>query len=199
MTTATDLKADLDALTIPDEIERDWLIDSLLLPLGIESGKYLADLCEDIFVGAAENNPGELHMRPGGWRINLSASVARTVLAAVIVGGALATVGADQIPLQLLPVVLPFLVDIERVRLNRADRELLIPLQQAAFGIEGLALHPEVLYNRLDPAVRNDLNYLDFLGFLERVIELGELDNARGGDVRARLPGEPAWLRITWT
>ena len=34
--------------------------------------------------------------------------------------------------------------------------------------------------------------------FLGNLTEVGELDNAGGGDVRARLSGEPAWLRISW-
>jgi hypothetical protein len=94
--------------------------------------------------------------------------------------------------------VLPLLVDIERVRISREDRELLIPLRHAAAGIVGIAVNPQVLYNRLDPAVQAQLNYRDLLAFIDRLVELGELDNAGGGDVRVRQSGKPAFLRITW-
>lgn len=157
----------------------------------------MADLCEDILVSVADESAGELHMRPGGRRVNLTASLVRTALAPAVVGAGLVFAGVDQVPLQLLPAVLPLLVDLERVPLNRQDRELLIPLQNAAAGLEGFALHPEVLYNRLDPTVKDQLNFRDYLAFTERLIEAGELDNAGGNDIRPRRAGGPAWVRIT--
>lgn len=198
MTSTVELHGYLAERDVPIDFDRNWLTTSVLTPLGIAPDQHFADVCEDILLSATADSPGELHVRPGGWRINLSASLARATIAAAIVGAGLMTVGADQVPLQLLPAVLPLLVDVDRVRLSREDRELLIPLRHAAVGVEEMALHPEVLYSRLDPAVQTQLNYRDYLAFIQRLIELGELDDAGGGDVRARRPGERAWLRITW-
>jgi hypothetical protein len=197
MTTTVNLLEYLSERDIPEEFDREWLSEAVLTPLGIKADHYLADLCEDILISTADNSTGELHMRPGGWRINLAESLVRTAVASAVVGAGLVFAGVDQVPLQLLPAVLPLLVDLKRVRLNRADRELLIPLRKAAAGLEGFALHPEVLYNRLDPTVQAQLNYRDFLAFTERLIEAGELDNAGGDDIRPRRVGDPAWVRIT--
>lgn len=196
MSNSVNLLEYLSTRDVPEEFDREWFSTDVLGPLGIRPGDYLADICEDILLSAADKSTGELHMRPGGWRINLSESVGRTLLASVAVGAGLVFAGADQIPHELLPAVLPLLVDLERVRLNRQDRELLIPLQEAAAGLEGFALNPEVLYNRLEPAVREKLNYGDFVAFTERLIEAGELDDAGGNDIRPR--GGTAWVRITW-
>ncbi|MBK8078169.1 MAG: hypothetical protein IPK24_22095 [Kineosporiaceae bacterium] len=198
MTDSIELRDRLAVIDFPDEFDRDWLFAEVFTPLGIEADQHLVDLCEDILLGYTAQAPGELHMRPGGWRINVGASLVRTTVAAAIVGAGLIGIGADQVPLQLLPAVLPLLVDMDRVRLNRGDRQLFVPLRQASAGIEGVAVNPQVLYNRLDPAVRAQLNYGDFTAFLDRLIEAGELDNAGGDDVRPRQPGKPAWLRITW-
>ncbi|WP_426763046.1 hypothetical protein ACP3TD_11540 [Pseudarthrobacter sp. 1G09] len=195
MTTSVNLLEYLSEHDIPKEFDREWLSTDVLPRLGVQPDHYLADICEDILVSSANNSTGELHMRPGGWRINLSESLARVVLTSAVVGAGLVFAGADQIPLELLPTVLPLLVDLKRVRLDRQDRELLIPLQNAAAGLEGFALNPEVLYNRLEPSVRDKLNYGDFLAFTDRLIEAGELDNAGGNDVRPR--HGTAWVRIT--
>ncbi|MCD4849702.1 hypothetical protein LN996_02630 [Arthrobacter sp. AK01] len=195
MTTTVNLYDYFSERDIPEEFGREWLSSDVLAPLGIKADNYMADICEDILVGAADNSAGELHMRPGGWRINLGTSVVRTFVTSAVVGAGLFVAGADQIPLELLPAVLPLLVDLKQVRLNRQDRELFIPLQKAAAGLEGFALHPEVLYNRLEPVVRDRLNYGDYLAFTERLIEAGKLDNAGGNDIRPRR--DTAWIRIT--
>lgn len=191
------LDSHLTASEIPDSMDRDWLTDIVLQPLGIQPETTMADLCEDILLSSAEASVGELHMRPGGWKINIADSFVRTVIASSIVGAALITVGADQIPLNLLPAVLPLLVDIKSVRLDRRDRVMLVALRPDWQGIEGMALHPEVLYGRLDSSTRDQLNYYDFISFAERLIHAGELDDAGLGDLSVR-EAEPAWIRITW-
>lgn len=179
-------------------VDRDWLVDVVLRPLGITADNPFGDVCEDIVVGAADTQTGALELRPGGWRINLGASAIRATVAAAVVGAGLMIAGVDQIPVQLLPAVLPLLVDIERVRLNRQDQEMIIPVRRAAEGVQELAIHPQVLYNRLDSAIQAQLNYGDFLAFTDRLIEVGELDDAGGGDVRARGPHDRPAIRITW-
>lgn len=198
MSQMLELNEFVGALQLPDSFDDDWLRNDVFTPLGLTTDEGLTEVCEDIIIGAADITTGELHMRPGGWRINLSASIARTLLAGAIVGSALLTIGADQVPLELLPAVLPLLVDIEKVSLDRRDRQMLIPLKLAAEDIEGIAVHPDVLYNRLDAGTRDNLNPNDFLAFTERLIEAGELDDAGYGDVRARPGGNPAWIRVSW-
>ncbi len=140
-----------------------------------------------------------LHMRPGGWRIDIAGTAVKTFISGSILAAALFVNGAQEIPAELLPAVLPLLIDVQRVRLDRRDRELLIPLRQATNGIEGMAVSPRVLYNRLDAVTQDELNYDDFAAFCTRLVEAGELDDAGLDDVRPRSAGAPAWIRITWT
>lgn len=188
----------VEALEVPDEVDRAWFTDSFLRPLGIEPDSRLGELCEDVLLEAVADDGNAFHMRPGGWRVNLAGGAVKTLLVTVILAAALFFNGADDIPLELLPVVVPLLVDVERVCLSRVDEELLIPLRVASVGVTGMALRHEALYNRLDPAVREQLNYGDFVDFCERLVRAGYADDAGYGEVRMRPDGRPAWLRVTW-
>lgn len=188
----------VEALEFPDEMDRTWFTDSFLQPLGIEPDSRLGELCEDVLLEAVSDGDDAFHMRPGGWRVNLAGGAVKALLVTVVLAAALFFSGADDIPLELLPVVVPLLVDVERVRLSRRDEELLIPLRVASDGVTGMALRHEGLYNRLDPAVREQLNYGDFVDFCERLIKAGYADDAGYGEVRMRPAGHPAWLRVTW-
>lgn len=188
----------VEALEVPDEMDRTWFTDSFLQPLGIEPDSRLGELCEDVLLEAVSDGDDAFHMRPGGWRVNLAGGAVKALLVTVVLAAALFFSGADDIPLELLPVVVPLLVDVERVRLSRRDEELLIPLRVASDGVTGMALRHEGLYNRLDPAVREQLNYGDFVDFCERLIKAGYADDAGYGEVRMRPVGHPAWLRVTW-
>ena len=174
----------VEALEFPDEMDRTWFTDSFLQPLGIEPDSRLGELCEDVLLEAVSDDA--FHMRPGGWRVNLAGGAVKALLVTVVLAAALFFSGADDIPLELLPVVVPLLVDVERVRLSRRDEELLIPLRVASDGVTGMALRHEGLYNRLDPAVREQLNYGDFVDFCERLIKAGYADDAGYGEVRMR-------------
>ena len=176
----------VEALEVPDEMDRTWFTDSFLQPLGIEPDSRLGELCEDVLLEAVSDGDDAFHMRPGGWRVNLAGGAVKALLVTVVLAAALFFSGADDIPLKLLPVVIPLLVDVERVRLSRRDEELLIPLRVASDGVTGMALRHEGLYNRLDPAVREQLNYGDFVDFCERLIKAGHADDAGYGEVRMR-------------
>lgn len=193
------LAAYVDALDLPETLSRTWVLDEFFAPLGITLDGELAGLCEDIIASLLFENDDTFHMRPGGWRINVGATTVKAVLATGLLAGALFISGADHIPAELIPAVVPLLVDVDRVRLSRRDRELLAPLRVASVQIEGMAVSPHVLYNRLAPAVQEQLNYDDFVSFCDHLIAAGEMDDAGFDDVRARPAARPAWIRITWT
>lgn len=199
MTDFEELSRWLDSLAMPSQLDRSWLLNDFLMPLGVETDTVFADLCEDIVVGAAAADSSAFHMRAGAWRIDVSGTVTRTLLAAAFLGAALAAIGTSDIPEELYPAVLPLLVDVERIRVSRRDKALLAPLRNASQGVEGIALNPQVLYARLDPSVRSQLCAGDFEDLCERLVEAGHLDDGGYGDVRARATSEPAWIRLTWS
>jgi hypothetical protein len=102
--------------------------------------------------------------------------------------------GFDQIPAYVLPAILPLLVDMDRVRLSRGDRQLLAVLRFNAGAAAGQPVHPDVLYNRLPDDVRQDVSPLDFADFTARLIAAGEADDPGYGDVT--LLDRPRWIRI---
>lgn len=187
----------LDDLRVPGEITREWFYDTFLAAIQVERDSLLAEACEDVFVAKSGDTDASLQMRPGGWRVSVAGTTARTLLASALVAGGLAAGGFADIPAELIPAVLPMLVDVERVRLDRRERALLVPFRAATSGVEGRALHPQVVYSRLDDGVKDQLNYLDFVSFCDRLIAAGELDDAGYDEIRPRSSGDPAWIRIT--
>lgn len=187
----------VDGLDVPTPMNRDWLLADFLRPLGIAADGDVSQGCEDVVLAGAGFADGSLHIRPGGWRINLAGSAIRTLLAGSLVAAALAVGGFDDIPIEVIPATLPLLVDVKRIRLDRRDRSLLLPLRGAAAGLEGQAIHPQILYDRLDPAVRRQLNYLDFVAFCERLIAAAEMDDGGFDEIKPRAPGSLAWIRVT--
>ena len=188
----------IDGLATPDELDRTWLLAAFLAPLGIDPDSQLAGVCEDIVTDDLSSHNDTFHMRPGGWRVGLGGPVTRSLLAGALLGAVLFANGVHDIPVELYPAVLPLLIDVERVKLSRRDRDLLFPLRIAAQGVEGMALSPHVLYNRLEPAVRAQLGFGDFQDLCDRLIEAGQLDDADDGDIRARAADNPAWVRVSW-
>jgi hypothetical protein len=188
----------IDAIEVPDEVDRDWLM-AFFDSVGVSPGTYLAEVDEDLFLHASGQLSGELEMRPGGWRVKWSGQAIKTVLTTVLIGGAMFAAGMDEIPKEIVVAVLPLIVDIEKVRLSNRDKELLVRLRTSTIGLQGLALNPQVIYNRLDATTRSRLNYDDFTAFLEHLVEAGEADDAGYGDVRLRPAGKPQWIRVTWS
>lgn len=189
----------LELLPLPEGLDRSWLVDEFLTNLRLNTPPDLVDEFEDAVLASSFPRDERLQIRPGGWHIRASASLIKTALTFGLLAVGLTAIGANDVPVQLMPVVLPLLIDVEKARLNRRDQELLVPLRFATSGLEGYAVNPVVLYNRLDRDVRDQLNYDDFTSFVQRLIDAGEMDDAGLGDVRAREPGRPAWIRLTFT
>lgn len=186
------------SVDVPDVISHRWLVETFLPQLNLGEAQLTADTVHDVLLSNTHSVTSEFEMHPGGWRVNVGASLVRSILTTGVVYAGLASIHASEIPLQLVPAVLPLLIDVDRVTISRAERALLIPLRDASVGIEGLAVNPSVLYNRLDPAVRADLNERDFLEFVDHLVHAGHLDNAGNDEVKARPGGKPAWIRVTF-
>lgn len=187
----------VDSLDVPDPIERDWLMPQCLAPLGIDPVGDVAADCEDALIGAVGLADGTLHMRPGGWRISLRASVARGALTAAILAGAMSAGGFDEIPKETLIAVIPAIVAVEPVRLSRRDRELLVPIRLASSDLVGQPVWPRVIYDRLEKDVRDQLNYDDFSAFCYHLIAAGEMDDGGYDEIKPRAADAPAWIRLT--
>ncbi len=151
---------------------------------------------EDAVLGSHPDGTG-LHVRPGGWVVDIRSSAVRTVLAAAIVGGAMWVGGLDQLPGHVLPAVLPLLVDVRRTRLSRADNRLLIDLRLSQTAAQtGWPWPADALYGRLPPEIQARVHQGDFADFIDRLVQVGEADPAGYDEVKLRPAGRPAWIRI---
>lgn len=193
-----DRSNELDTLELPEELNHDTLMELFTRTTGLSADTPAAGIFEDAFLAAMEQSPTGLEFRPGGWRVDVAATMVRTALTTSIMTAVLWLSGIDQIPAAVMTAVLPMLIVTERVRLDRRSQYLLTQLQQNVGSAQGLAVHPDVLYNKLPPDVRDQLSPLDFQDFLDTFIAAGRADDAGGGDVRLRDPHQPSWIRITF-
>jgi hypothetical protein len=186
--------------TLPLQSLTDAQVRQLLFELtGIDPANNpdVWEACEDAILAAVNAERG-LHMRPGGWTVDLTDSTARFVVAAALIAACLWYVGLDQLPAILLPQVLPILFDIKKARLSRSDQRLLLHLRLAMTAEQmQYPWPPEALYGRLPDHLRSVVSQEDFEDFIRRLVHVGEADDAGHDEVRIRPAGKAAWLRIT--
>ena len=152
---------------------------------------------EDGILGVLDPDVG-LHVRPGGWTIDLGNTVARTAVAAALIGGTMWPAGLDQLPGYILPAVLPLLFDVTRSRLTRHQESLLVELR-LSMTVQDLA-YPwpaAALYHRLPASVQAQVAPADFDAFVDQLVRVGVADSAGYDEVRIRPADRPAWLRIS--
>jgi hypothetical protein len=198
---ATDYLTLADAISIagiPAEMDQPALLDLLRNVTGIDTDTYpfAVIAAEDALAAIGRGSP-VLEVRPGGWVVDTTSSLARAAVTAALMTAVMYAGGFDQIPAYVLPAILPLLVDMDRVRLSRSDRQLLAVLRFNAGAAAGQPVHPDVLYDRLPDDVRQDVSPLDFADFTERLIAVGEADDPGYGDVT--LLDRPRWIRISFT
>ena len=69
---------------LPDTIDRAVLLDVFASLSGLPSDGGAAAVVEDAFLAAVGAAQVELELRPGGWTVNLSGTLANTAIATAI-------------------------------------------------------------------------------------------------------------------
>jgi hypothetical protein len=151
---------------------------------------------EDALQAHIDPSHPELESRAGGWIVDLKSSTAKFAVSAAIMTGVLVAGGFDQIPAYVLPSVLPLLVDVERAKLNRGDRKLLLELRSASGLAIGRPVHTDALYDTLPATVRHQVSPIDFAEFVEKLVAAGEADEGADGQVALR--HNPKWIHISF-
>jgi hypothetical protein len=197
---ATDYLTLADAISIagiPDELDQPALLDFLRNVTGIDTDTYpfAVIAAEDALAANGRGTP-VLEVRPGGWVVDTTSSLARAAVTAALMTAVMYAGGFDQIPAYVLPAVLPLVVDLDRVRLSRSDRKLLALLRVNAGAAAGQAVNTDVLYNRLPASIRQEISPLDFADFVDRLVAAGEADDPGFDDVVLR--NQPRWIRISF-
>jgi hypothetical protein len=111
---------------------------------------------------------GELALRVGDWRLDLSESAVRTSVLTAFVAAALIPQGLSEFAVGFVTAVLPSVFVIERVELGAGDKQLLIELRsQILTGTD------DELYAALPETTKAVVNRYDFADFLARLREAG--------------------------
>ena len=177
-----------------DDIRRFWAEITGLDPV-LEPDAWEA--CEDAVLGTLDPDRG-LQMRPGGWTVDLSGTLARFAVASALITGVMWHEGLDQLPGFVFPHVLPLLFDVRKARLTKQDQQLLLHLRLSTTTEQLAYPWPAgALYERLPEELRDKVSPVDFEDFVTRLVQVGEADDAGFDEVRLRPSRSTRWLRIS--
>lgn len=146
--------------------------------------QILADL------GQLAGDPFEL--RVDGWRIDVRKSVIQATIASALMMGAIDLSGGGSIPIEVLAIALPFLVDVERIELSTSDKYVLARMRLRN-------LQPDAVktwWKALPQRVREEMTYLEFLDLINRLREVGAIELEPDGT--ASLKKDRPRLRLGW-
>jgi hypothetical protein len=121
---------------------------------------------------AADIDVEPFALRVGDWQIDMPQRLLQSATATAVLAAAIAADGLSSIPVAVLAVVLPFLLDIERVELRSRDRIVLAWLRD----VDLAGGDPESAYGRLPEDLRLQLTLLEFADVWDRLIAAGEID-----------------------
>lgn len=181
-------------LETPARVRRAWLLDEVFAPLGIAQGSALEDACEDIVVDVLSDEES-FRIRPSGWRVDIEPERLRGILAGAILGGLLQTIVGDDLPAEVYPDVVPVVVDLPAVMLDRRERIAVLPVPLAH---DGASVTAQILFNRLAPGVRSLVGFDDFEHVCERLVKAARLGAADFGEVRVVDDSDSATISLTW-
>lgn len=136
----------------------------------------------------------DLEWRPGGWKIDISASAGRGAITAGALAGALEAAGAHDIRAAVIAVVIPLIVDLNRVELDPAERALLARIRPDAERLD--LFTAQRLYEQLPRRHRRDITVEELEDFLSKLVDAGAADG-EGGVYVIRREGGEAWFRLT--
>jgi hypothetical protein len=119
---------------------------------------------------------GGYALRIGDWRLDVPTRALQTAIASAMLAGTIHVAGVTSIPVTVLAVVLPFVVDIERIEVRTRDRMVMAALrEQELTGREAV----DALYERLPDDVRGQLTRFEFADTFDRLTAAGMLSRAR--------------------
>lgn len=147
------------------------------------------------FLETGEAGPADLGFRLGGWEIDLGKAAVQAGLVSAFLGGVLAVMGVDQVPVEVLPAVIPLVFDIRRCRLTASQEKVLAELTVNP-EVRDATLTADQLYAQLPDKTQADLSRLDFEDFIDAFRRAGVADVA-DDEVTVR-PVEQSRLRITF-
>jgi hypothetical protein len=137
-----------------------------------------------------------LYFRPGGWSVNLPATLVRTAVAAGILAALFQIAGLEDLDREIVIAAATLIasMDVSPVRLGRQERRLAERVRQA--GLAGRPISAEQAHRTLPADRRREVTQDEIADALDHLADAGLAD--REGDdtwvIRAR--GSEAWIRL---
>jgi hypothetical protein len=147
------------------------------------------------YLDTGDAEGGDLDFRLGGWQVDLGKTAVQAGLVSAFLGGVLAVLGVDQVPVEVLPAVVPLVFDIRRSRLTKSQEYVLAQLTVDP-AVRGGERTVDELYAAMPPEVRESVSRVDFEDFVEAFRRAG-VATTDGGTVTVTTP-ENARFRITF-
>ncbi|MHB8288703.1 MAG: hypothetical protein ACYDEY_05620 [Acidimicrobiales bacterium] len=137
-----------------------------------------------------------LYFRPGGWSVDLPATIARVACAAAILAGVFEIAGLHDVDREIIISMAGFLasMDVRPVRLTRQDRHLADRLRQE--GLAGTAVSTEQARRSLPKKGRHGVTADQIADSLDRLVAAGYADREGEDEWVVRAKGSEAWLRL---
>ena len=137
-----------------------------------------------------------LYFRPGGWSVDLPATLARVACAAAILAGTFAAAGLHDVDREIIIASAGLIasMDVRPVRLGRQERRLADRLHQS--GHDGVPLTANQARQALPKDFRRTADVDAVAESLDRLVAAGYADRTGDEEWVLRAPGNEAWIRL---
>jgi hypothetical protein len=152
-------------------------IDRVLGSLGVTSSKALTYASSALREWSDESTL--LESRPSGWRVQVSGKLVQSAAMSAVLWGMLIELGfAESIPVALATALVASLFDIERVKLSQKEEAVMVKL---VLYDRARTLSPSEWYAELPTDLQAQLNELEFLDVMEKIVQSGHGRKADDG------------------
>lgn len=174
------LSDEIDLLPEQNEISQ---VDLLIFwEIYVQTGQSLIltekskEICQNAFLLYSNqiDIKSSLNLINHGWKVSVTPTVIKFAVTGAILASGLVAAGVTGISAQVLPAILPFLFDFEKIELSKGDKFLLAKIKLVE-EISDRTLSPELIYERLPQDLKSQLSQIDFFDFLERLEITGNI------------------------
>lgn len=117
----------------------------------------------------------------GGWALKIKAGLVKAALSGAFMYGLFSMIPDFQVAASVLPGIIPFLFEIEKISLTNKEDHILAKLLVKDEVKKHLHSADE-LYDKLPKEIRRDFNRLDFIDFLEKLDMAGHIKRKTSGE-----------------
>src|SRR5260221_6891493 len=155
------LKADEDGLVRVD----DQLVDTALILLGLDSDDTAARVREILLTVIEDLSDEPLSIRVGKWSVRLPPDSFVHAMSSAVVVRALESAGVTNVPVIVLAAVAPFLVQVDKARVDVTDRVMVADLRAETSDEPGRRRS----WADLPDDIRHEVPYTTYVDLVERL------------------------------